>query len=108
MKNIALERLRTGSCEASRAASIYRLRRSWGVVGPPSGSDSVKPAEALAPIMTMRDHGGLVEAAASDDLGENCESAAKLRFASNAPKTTERIRKRPPTLETDTVFRDFL
>src|SRR6185295_6425205 len=53
------------SCGAMIAASRYRLSRYWGVVGPPIGSVSVKPADALAPIITIRPHGGFGAGAAA-------------------------------------------
>src|SRR5690242_18283856 len=79
MKNIALEKLRTGSWDICNAASRYRFSRSFEVVGPPNGSDSLNPADALAPIITMRAQGAFSAAPTADDLCALvalCESAA--------------------------------
>ena len=92
MKNIALEKLRTGSCEVTNAASRYRLRRNCKVVGPPRGSDSVKPAEALAPIITIRAQGALVlvGTAGFSDLDGFCESAAQTETVIKLKRRTKR------------------
>jgi hypothetical protein len=68
MKNIALEKLRTGSCDVCNAASRYLFNRNFEVVGPPKGSVSLNPADALAPIITIRDHGAFPAPLEADDL----------------------------------------
>jgi hypothetical protein len=105
MKNIALDKLRTGSCDASKAASKYLLRRNWEVIGPPKGSASVNPAEALAPIMTIRDQGlfsGAFDAAEVLPLSDFWESAAETASA-----TKPSIRKKTTRIEPISVF-DFI
>src|SRR4030095_4207964 len=59
-KKREVPKFRTGSCGTDIAASTYRLRRYWGVLGPPNGSDSVKPADTLAPTITIRFHNDFV------------------------------------------------
>src|ERR1041385_1598495 len=89
MKNIALARFCTGSCGTDRAASTERLRRYCAEFGPPSGSDSVNPAEALAPIITIRSQGGLAAA-----FGAGAGATAAGGGPSAAPTATPETQQR--------------
>src|SRR5438477_10297157 len=94
MKNIAWARFRAGSCGTNRAASTYRLSRYCGVVGPPSGSDSVKPAVALAPTITIRPQGGFPAGlsggagSAEPRVGGACDSPVTATGALRAIRST--------------------
>src|SRR5262245_53030686 len=90
MNTVALARFLTGSCGATTAASRKRFRRCSCVSRPPIGSERTKPADALAPTMTIRLHGDFAveddSAAVAAGRADSCALLTIVPFQNGSSK----------------------